>query len=356
MKNFRLLTRTRQATEYSCGACALQAVLSYWGKEVDEEDLMKRLHTTSEVGTYPEDIVRVARALGLEAEAKQNLTLDEVAQFTAGGNPMIALAQVWRSQRESAPSVAEGWDSGHYVVVLGVDEKYVYFQDPYVRMSKAFTPRKTFEDHWHQVMGGDLAKNPKLTHLGVFIRGAAPTRPEDDRQHRSSSLDFKKFGSMNLITVEFSDVILPFDLLTELKKIIDGASVRPDAFIFLRKDENGLSAIEGSGLQEEEDTVEINALVAALASQSIGTPELLRSKVMSAVEAATGGDFGISAADIERIAGRLRPGCSAMVVLFENVWERRFKEIAHRYGGTISNRRIVTPEALGAAANAILAE
>jgi hypothetical protein len=149
---------------------------------------------------------------------------------------------------------------------------------------------------------------------------------------------------------------LPFDLLTELKTMIGSASVRPDAFIFLRRDENGLSAIEGSGLQEEEDTVEINALVAALASQSIGTPEQLRSRVMSAVEAATGGDFGVSAADIERIAGRLRPGCSAMVVLFENLWERRFGDIAHRYGGTISNRRIITPEALAAAADAILAE
>ena len=35
MKQFRLLTRTRQITEYSCGACALQAVMSYWGKDVD---------------------------------------------------------------------------------------------------------------------------------------------------------------------------------------------------------------------------------------------------------------------------------------------------------------------------------
>ncbi len=29
MSNFSLLTRTRQITEYSCGASALQAVLSY---------------------------------------------------------------------------------------------------------------------------------------------------------------------------------------------------------------------------------------------------------------------------------------------------------------------------------------
>jgi uncharacterized protein len=145
--------------------------LSYWGEDVDEEELMKVLHTTSEEGTYPEDIVRGARALGFEAEARDKLTLDEVEQFTANGDPMIALAQVWRSESNSPSAVSEDWDSSHYIVVLGVDRDYVYFQDPYARMSKAFVPRKMFVEHWHQVMGGDQKKNPKLMQLGIFVRG-----------------------------------------------------------------------------------------------------------------------------------------------------------------------------------------
>src|SRR5262249_2865446 len=153
MSQFRLLTRTRQATEYSCGASALQAVLAYWGKDVDEDELMRRLRTTSEVGTYPQDIVRVARELGFEAEVRENLPLDGVDRFTAQGHPMIALAQVWLSEEQMADSVSQEWDTGHYIVVLGVDKEYVYFQDPYARMGKAFIPRKAFEEHWHQVMG-----------------------------------------------------------------------------------------------------------------------------------------------------------------------------------------------------------
>ena len=85
MKKFRLLKATRQSTEYSCGASALQAVLSYWGKDLDEDELMKLLHTTPETGTYPEDIVRVARELGFEAEVKENLILDEVEKSTKKG-------------------------------------------------------------------------------------------------------------------------------------------------------------------------------------------------------------------------------------------------------------------------------
>ena len=76
MKNFRLLKRTRQVTEYSCGASALQSVLAYWGKDIDEHELMALMGTTEEEGTYPDKMVHAARALGFEAEAREGLTLD----------------------------------------------------------------------------------------------------------------------------------------------------------------------------------------------------------------------------------------------------------------------------------------
>ena len=59
---------TRQSTEYSCGAAALQAVLGYWGRDIGEEDLMELLNTDPDSGTYPDDIIRVAHQMGLEAE------------------------------------------------------------------------------------------------------------------------------------------------------------------------------------------------------------------------------------------------------------------------------------------------
>jgi predicted double-glycine peptidase len=352
MEHFRLLKRTRQATEYSCGASALQSVLSYWGREVEETELMKLLHTTSEAGTYPEDIVRGARALGFEAQARENLTLDEVTEFTAGGNPMIALAQVWRSQSGSAPSAEEDWDNGHYIVVLGVDPDYVYFQDPYMRMSKAFVPRKMFEAHWHQVMGGDLKTNPKLIHLGIFVRGNKPADRNAAGEVDLASLDFRKMGSLNLMITQFRGFLLPYDFLNELRDLWKNAGVRPNAFIFLRKDKEGnISGMEGSGLQEDEDATAINAVVAALASRSIGSVGSRRSEIESAVESAAAGDFGLSAADIQRMAQKLPPDHSAIIGLFENVWERRFKEVAEKHAGAVINQRLISPEALAKAAS-----
>ena len=95
---------------------------------------------------------------------------------------MIALGQFWLSEKDMAVSVAEEWETGHYIVVLGVDKDYVYIQDPFARMSKAFIPRKTFEEHWHQVMGGKLEKNPKLVHLGIFVRGKKPAERRPTRR------------------------------------------------------------------------------------------------------------------------------------------------------------------------------
>jgi predicted double-glycine peptidase len=356
MEQFRLLTRTRQVTEYSCGACALQAVLGYWGRQVDEEELMKLLHTTSEEGTYPEDIVRVARGLGFEAEAQANLLLDDVQKFTANGQPMIALAQVWRSGRNSPASVAEDWDSGHYIVILAVDQDYVYFQDPYAHMGKAFIPRKTFVDHWHQVMGGDREKNPKLMQLGIFVRGNAKVNRTDAAGASFSTLDFGKFGSLNLIITQFSRVLLPYDFLDELRDVWATGQIRPDAFIFLRKDRDGnISGLEGSRLTEGDDVAAINAVIAAIASRSVGSPELAKTKADAAVKAAAEGDFGLSLDDIKKIAQKIPPDHTAIILLIENAWERKYKEVAKKYGGAVVGQRLITPDALANAARGLAA-
>jgi len=355
MEHFRLLTRTRQSTEYSCGASALQAVLSYWRRRVDEAELMELMHTNSEVGTYPEDMVRGARSLGFDAEMKDHLTLDEVQRFTAGGDPMIALAQVWRSHK-GASSVADEWDSGHYIVVLGVDDDYVYFQDPYVRMSKAFVPRKSFEDHWHQVMGGVSTGNPNLVHVGIFVKGKKPAKKRRSVRRKSSRPDFRKLGSLNLINIQFRGILLPYDFMSELMPIWESGDVRPDAFLLLQKDKNGnVSGMEGGRLHDEDGMRAVNAVISAIAGRRTKRNASPRGRMERAIDAVSEGDFGLSAGDIRKIANKLPPNHSAIAVLVENVWERKLKEAAKKYAGTVVDQRLVTPEAVANAASKLAA-
>ena len=327
MTQFRLLKQTRQMTEYSCGASALQSVLSYWGRDVDEEDLMRLLGTNAEVGTFPEDIARVARSFGFDAEAREGLTLDDVRQFTAQGHPVIALAQLWRSQKDTPASATDEWDCGHYIVVLAVDDDYVYFQDPYMRMGKGFMPSKAFQDHWHQIMGGrDLARSGELTHLAIFIRGKEPSRKPSLDEDSPVALDLGHLGSINVLNVRFPGYLLPFDFLDDLRSwIVDNEEIlRPDAFVMFRKDSEGqVSAMQGGRLREGQDVVEVNALIAAMAAQAAGGAERVRSSVQAAVRAASDGDFGLAAKDLQQLAEKLPANHSEVIIMFENVWERK---------------------------------
>ena len=68
---------------------------------------------------------------------------------------------------------------------------------------------------------------------------------------------------------------------------------------------------------------------------------MARAKATSAVRAAAEGDFGLTVTEVERIAGKLPPDHSAVIVLFENLWERKFKEVARKYDGTVIDQRII---------------
>lgn len=344
MARFRLLTRTRQATEYSCGACALQAVLSYWGKEVEEEELMRLMGTNDAVGTYPENMVRGIQALGFEAEVRENLTLDEVQRVTDRGHPVIGLAQVWRSAKASPGSPQDEWDSGHYIVILGVDAENVYFQDPYVRMAKAFLPRQVFEEHWHQIMGGKATGNRKIQHCCVFVRGKAAA-PEAAAESLPA-IAFETLGSLSIVTLRFAGRLLPYDFMAELKETLPHDSVRASAFIMLRKDAAGrLGAVEGGLVEDEQELLQVNALLGAIAGQGLTAPAA-RSKAEAALAAAATGDFGLSLDDLKRLGDRVQPGQGMVILLFENLWERRLREIAGRHGGTVETQRLIGADAL----------
>jgi predicted double-glycine peptidase len=357
MPEFSLLNRARQVTEYSCGPAAVQSVLAYWGHEVDQQKLMQVFSTTEEVGTHPEDMVTGLRALGLDAEMKENCTVDELAEFTSTFGPVIALGQVWRSESGPAVSAADDWGSGHYFIVLGVDEDNVYCQDPYLGMCKGFAPRSVFEEHWHQAMGGDLAKNRKLMHVAIFIRGEKSAAPaKEDAEFDVSRLDFRKLGSINLLVTLFDREFLPFDLMDELRSIWESGDVRPAAFIMLRKDKRGrLSAMEGGRVQDgDADLAEVNTLIAAVAAQSISGPHMVRSAIEAAAQAAAKGDFGLSKGELAGIAEKLPNDHSAIILFVENVWERKLKAETAKFGGKVITQRMVSSETIARIADGFL--
>jgi predicted double-glycine peptidase len=319
--------------------------MHYWGKDIDEAELMKLLGTTPEEGTYPAELVRVAREQGLEAELRDNCTLEDLERATSQGQPVIVLGQVWRSHKSDAASVADEWDCGHWFIALDVDKDYVYFEDPYVRMGKGFVPRTTFDDAWHNVMGGDRSK-PVQSRVAIFIRGPKPASARPATVGDFSGLASGKFGSLNLLVTEFKGGVLPFDIMTELEAVLTSGMIRPDAFIFLRLDEQGgLTAVQGGRVEETGEVMEINAMLGVLAGLAEGR-DVTREAAQKARQAAEHGDFGLSAATLQRIATKLQPGNSAVIVLFENLWERTFRDVVATRQGEVINQRLIDSDTL----------
>ena len=163
----------RQAEYYSCGASSMQAVLSYWGLDAFETDLRIYLNTTPVHGTYPWDMVRVARDLGLEAEWKDNLTIADLEASIRDGVPVIIDGQRFR---EANKTWEASWAVGHYMVVIGVDDRSVYIEAPAILGTRLVMARDEFVQSWHAYLA-ELPygpESPKYHGIGVFIRGEAP--------------------------------------------------------------------------------------------------------------------------------------------------------------------------------------
>jgi hypothetical protein len=214
-------------------------------------------------------------------------------------------------------------------------------------MGKGFVPRQTFEEHWHNVGGKTSTDASKQMHLGVFIRGKKPVKPQSIWQIDLSKLDFSKIPPLQLVFIEFKGEVLPYDIMEVARPIWEKGFIRPAAFLFLRKDKDGkLTAMEGGNLQEEEEAIEIDALVAVMSGLRLGSHESAKGRAEEAVKAASRGDFGVSVGDIKKFGERLPPGSSAVVVLFEHLWATKLRDVIRSFGGAVVNQELITPDTL----------
>ncbi|MGK5085840.1 C39 family peptidase [Bdellovibrionota bacterium FG-1] len=116
----------RQATDYSCGAAALASILYYWKVfDGNESSLYALLETTPNDGTEPAKLVEGARSFGLDARMQENLSIADLQSFLSKGFTVIVDLQAWDSDRSlSGKPWKDVWESGHYVVLVGLDQQF----------------------------------------------------------------------------------------------------------------------------------------------------------------------------------------------------------------------------------------
>ncbi|MCX6713846.1 MAG: C39 family peptidase [Candidatus Vogelbacteria bacterium] len=131
-----------------CGPASLKIVLDYCGIVKTEQELAKLTGLNPELGINDKDIVRVAESLGFKAEIKNESTFDDIENWLEKGVPVIVNWFTRGRQDYDDSEVADG----HYSVVAGLDEEYIYLQDPEIGGERKIK-REDFLKVWFDFTG-----------------------------------------------------------------------------------------------------------------------------------------------------------------------------------------------------------
>ncbi len=194
-KKFLQPPEDRQANGYTCGPNSAKAALDYWGLGGDQnlEDIAKAMGTNAKEGTEPEAIAAYVRNHGVNAEVESGLTIDDLRKYTSQGKLVQVTYQAYADRKRiSNDAVIDGqrkafplhdakgnwlwkndWTDGHYSLVIGVDDKYVWLQDPSNNFGRSIVPIEEFMDRWH-----DTNKNnePVFNQTGIVMSPKTPPK------------------------------------------------------------------------------------------------------------------------------------------------------------------------------------
>jgi ABC-type bacteriocin/lantibiotic exporter with double-glycine peptidase domain len=109
----------RQKTGLCC-VTSLQMILDYFGEQVSESMLVKLTGATPQRGTSAQGVKSAVEALGFNAQIKDNAGFEEIKFWLDKKVPPMV---DWFS-------VYNDYPEGHCSVVVGLDKRYIYLQDP----------------------------------------------------------------------------------------------------------------------------------------------------------------------------------------------------------------------------------
>ncbi len=136
-----------------CGPASLKIILSYYGIEEDEGKLAKLCFTDKNLGTNDISLKKTAESFGFKVTIKNNSTFKDIEEWLNKGVPVIVN---WFTRGRS-DYTDEDVPDGHYSVVYGLDNKYIYLQDPEIGKSRRIE-KEIFMSVWFDFTGEYITK------------------------------------------------------------------------------------------------------------------------------------------------------------------------------------------------------
>lgn len=109
-----------------CGPASLKMVLEYWGMNKSEEEVAVVCNRDPNLGTDDMSLKKAAESYGFMVEIENNASFDSIQKWLDRKVPVIVN---WFTRGRSDYGNEEVPD-GHYSIVVGLDDVYIYLQDP----------------------------------------------------------------------------------------------------------------------------------------------------------------------------------------------------------------------------------
>jgi len=110
----------------NCGPASLKMVLDYYGIRKTEDELVKLLKADEKLGTNDKSLEKVAKFFGFNVDIKNHSSLEDIRGWLNKDVPVI-VDWFTRGRQDYSDSAVP---DGHYSVVIDLDDKYIYLQDP----------------------------------------------------------------------------------------------------------------------------------------------------------------------------------------------------------------------------------
>ncbi len=147
-----------------CGPASLKIVLNYYGMGKTEKELASLCGTDKRIGTDDKSIKRAAESLGFKVKIKNFSSFKDIAKWLDKEVPVIVN---WFTRgRLDYPESAVS--DGHYSVVAGLDDKFIYLQDPELgKMRKV--EKEDFMTVWFDFLGEHIKPNELIIRQIIAI-------------------------------------------------------------------------------------------------------------------------------------------------------------------------------------------
>lgn len=131
-----------------CGPASLKMVLDFFGIEKSENELAKMCGYKTSKGVALEGLLKATKGLGLKTFYKDFAKIKDLKSYVI--DRKIPVIVDWFST-----------DDGHYSVVVDIDDKNIYMQDPELGGLKIMD-LETFKRVWFDFTGNFLKSKDQL--------------------------------------------------------------------------------------------------------------------------------------------------------------------------------------------------